>query len=182
MKYTLITLLSCSIISAQAATINSNTQFYIDGSVGYASVANWNSASTALNMNAGYNFNSNFALEAGYTYVVPQTNYNSGIFYTANQSWADFAAKGSIRISPIASLYVKGGVAAGFSSSSVAVPNLSYATGKEETNIALLSGMGLTLSPIESLKFKAEAYGIMPFSSTAYGSVNVFSVGAEYSF
>ncbi len=74
-KYTLITLLSCSIISAQAATTNSNTQFYIDGSVGYASVANWNSASTALNMNAGYNFNSNFALEAGYTYVMPQTNY-----------------------------------------------------------------------------------------------------------
>ncbi len=155
---------------------------YLEGSVGYATIHDWNNGSAAFTLNAGYNFNSNFALEAGYTYIMPQTNYILSINYIANQSWADIAAKGSIRISPIASFYVKGGVAAGFSSSSLPVPTISYATGTQETNIAILSGIGITLSPWESLKFKAETYGIIPLSSTAFGNVSVFSIGAQYSF
>ena len=113
---------------------------------------------------------------------MPQNNYELGTNYTANQSWADIAAKGSIRISPIADFYLKGGIATGFSSSSVSVPTLAYATGNQETNIAILTGLGMTLSPWKSFKFKAETYGIIPLSTTAFGNVNVFSVGAQYSF
>ena len=199
MKYLLTGLLFLCTISANAvinnainesSTISTESSIkiehvnpvYIEGSVGYATIKNWNNGSAAFNLNAGYNFNSNFALEAGYTYILPQTNYSLGTTYTVNQSWADIAAKGSIRISPIASIYVKGGLATGFSSSSVSVPTLSYATGNQETNLAILTGLGLTLSPSESLKFKAENYGIIPLSDTAFGYVSVFSIGMQYSF
>lgn len=172
-----------------AAGTTAAESVYLNANVGYANVGNWWTGSAAFTLNGGYNFNNYFATEAGYTWIYPiaiayPDNSQIPGNYSANQSFLDIAAKGSLPFSDIFNVYIKGGLGLGFTSSTAIASSASSNWNGVATGISpgIYMALGGELKLSQHLQLTAEDYGLIPLSSDNYGNVNVFGVGAKYTF
>lgn len=188
MKNKIIILAGIAVLSsATSYAEETNSNAYIDASVGYANIENWWSASTALTINGGYNFNPYFAIEGGLTWIAPinsQTLQSTN--YQQSQSFGDITAKGSVPLSDIFNIYAKAGLGITYSASSVAMSNTNstYNWNGDEYGFGygLYMGLGGELLLNHDFAITFEDYGVMPFTGNNWGNINVFSVGAKYNF
>lgn len=184
-------LLSCLILgginvyAADEQTVQSSdgSGAYINLNTGIAKLYNLPTGEWTGNLNAGYNFNRAFALEGGY-------NLFAGSQFGASVATNifDVAAKGTLPLSDIFSLYGRAGIGFGTNSWSGTLTNVSsndciLCNNSLNSNYGLaLVGIGgsFTLSPHWDLRLEDTAY--IPWSNTATGTINALTFGTQYNF
>jgi hypothetical protein len=177
-KFILTCLTSLSYYNSNASNLDT-LDTYLNLNLGFAAVETWWSASTALTLNGGYQFNQYLATEAGFTWIYPTAvNYPSSPgSYNQTQSFMDLAAKGSLPFSNVFNAYLKGGIGAGFSGTSD--PGFNSSSGISP-GIFLAMGGEFHLSP--HFEINIEDYGLMVFGNNNYGNINILAGGVSYRF
>ncbi len=160
---------------------------YINAAIGYANIENWWTASAALTIDSGYNFNKYFALEGGLTWVAPITSTTlQNTSYQQSQSFGDITVKRILPLSDIFNVYAKGGLGITYSASSIAISNqttsFNWNCNNSGFGYGLYMGLGGELLLGKDMAITFDDYGVMPFSGNNWGNINIFSVGAKYNF
>ena len=159
MKKVLIALLSTLTLSALADANNiyqpyNGSGAYINANSGFATMQNVSNTSPDLSANAGYNFNRAFALEGGLTYL-PSLQGGQLATYTIY----DVAARGTIPLSNVFSLYGRLGLATAYSSwsGSMCTPAIYQNTGNA-WNYGGLAGVGTSFALSKHFDLRLEDY------------------------
>jgi opacity protein-like surface antigen len=160
---------------------------YLNPAVGYANLNNWWGASLALTLNGGYQYNSYFATEIGVTWIAPLTTQVAATSYQQQQWFGAIAAKGSLPLSDIFDAYIKGGLGYGYSQASIAMPSSASGTvnwggATSASSLGVYMALGGELYLNHSFSFTFEDYGLIPVFGDSWGNINVFAVGARYTF
>jgi OOP family OmpA-OmpF porin len=153
---------------------------YINLNTGVAKIYNLPTGSWAGSLNAGYNFNSSFALEGGYN-ILASSQYGA----TATSSIFDVAAKGTLPLSEVFSLYGRAGLGYGidgWSGTASGTPSWLCA-GQYNANYATaLVGVGGSFALSKHFDLRIEDYAFIPFSNTMTGGMNIVTFGTQYNF
>ncbi len=153
---------------------------YINLNTGVAKIYNLPTGSWAGSVNAGYNFNSSFALEAGYN-ILASSQYGA----TATSNIFDIAAKGTLPLSEVFSLYGRAGIGYGidgWSGTATGTPSWLCA-GQYNSNYATaLVGLGGSFALSKHFDLRIEDYAFIPFSNTMTGGMNIVTFGTQYNF
>lgn len=180
-----LTLISSGTFAEDLSTVtSSNTQHtanaYLNINTGVAKIYNLPTGSWAGSLNAGYNFNSSFALEGGYN-ILASSQYGA----TATSSIFDIAAKGTLPLSEVFSLYGRAGIGYGidgWSGTASGTPSWLCA-GQYNANYATaLVGMGGSFALSKHFDLRIEDYAFIPFSNTMTGGMNIVTFGTQYNF
>ena len=166
--------------SSDIAQPNDGSTAYINVNTGWASIHNLPTGSWAGAVNAGYNVNPYFALEGGYN-VLASSQFGA----TATSNIFDIAAKGTLPLSDVFSLYGRAGIGYGidgWSGTATGAPswlcagqyNANYATG--------LVGLGGSFALSKHFDLRIEDYAFIPFSNTMNGGINIVTFGTQYNF
>lgn len=153
---------------------------YINLNTGWATMVNLPTASWAGAVNAGYNFNRGFALEGGYNLLA-----SSQFGATVTSNIFDVAAKGTLPLSDVFSLYGRAGVGLGFdgwSGTAVGAPNWLCAGQYNHTYATALVGLGGSFVLSQHFDLRVEDYAFIPFGSTINGGINIVTLGTQYNF
>ncbi|MDD3266613.1 MAG: outer membrane beta-barrel protein [Burkholderiales bacterium] len=176
------TLLLCllGVLTISLANADSANGAYINANAGYGSLQNLPTGSFALGINAGYNFNRAFALEAGWT------NLSSNQYgVTSYDNYYDVAVKGTLPLSDIFSLYGRlgGGINTTGFSGTASVPN-NCALCTSGSNYAWLAGLGASFALSQHFDLRIEDYMILPMGggNLGYGNINNITGGVQYNF
>ncbi len=168
-------------IPAFADEVLLNNPIYINLNTGIAKLYNLPTGEWAGNINAGYEFNSYFALEGGYNLIA-----GSQFGVTTATSIFDVAAKGTIPFGDVFSLYGRAGLGFGMNSWSGTLTNTSNCilcnnSLKNNYGLALVGlGGSFALTPSWSLRLEDTAY--IPFVNTTTGTINVVTGGVQFNF
>jgi hypothetical protein len=153
---------------------------YINLNTGVAKIYNLPTGSWAGSLNAGYNFNPYFALEGGYN-ILASSQYGA----TATSSIFDVAAKGTLPLSEVFSLYGRAGIGYGidgWSGTASGTPSWLCA-GQYNANYATaLVGVGGSFALSKHFDLRIEDYAFIPFSNTMTGGINIVTFGTQYNF
>lgn len=153
---------------------------YLNINTGVAKIYNLPTGSWAGSLNAGYNFNSSFALEGGYN-ILASSQYGA----TATSSIFDIAAKGTLPLSEVFSLYGRAGLGYGidgWSGTASGTPSWLCA-GQYNANYATaLVGVGGSFALSKHFDLRIEDYAFIPFSNTMTGGMNIVTFGTQYNF
>ncbi|MBX9866660.1 MAG: porin family protein [Burkholderiales bacterium] len=153
---------------------------YINLNTGVAKIYNLPTGSWAGSVNAGYNFNPYFALEGGYN-ILASSQYAA----TATSSIFDVAAKGTLPLSEVFSLYGRAGLGYGidgWSGTASGTPSWLCA-GQYNANYATaLVGVGGSFALSKHFDLRIEDYAFIPFSNTMTGGMNIVTFGTQYNF
>lgn len=184
MKHVLVLLLSSvALTSVYADSLETGvykSPAYINLNTGIAKVYNLPTGSWAGSINAGYNFNSGFAVEGGYNLLA-----SSQFGATTTSNIFDVAVKGTLPFSEVFSIYGRAGIGVGtdgWNGTASGTPswlcnnqyNATYGTG--------LFGIGGSFKLSRSFDLHIEDYAFIPFSNTMNGGINIVSLGAQYNF
>jgi hypothetical protein len=187
MKILLSLLLSATLASVFAesttdsAAANQALPIYINLNTGIAKLYNMPTGEWTGNINAGYNFNPYFALEGGY-------NLFAGSEYgvTTTTNIFDVAAKGTLPLSDIFSLYGRAGVGFGMNGWSGTInyaSNCILCNNSINSNYGLgLLGLGVSFSFSKYIDLRVEDTAYIPFSNTTTGTINAVTGGVQYNF
>lgn len=160
-----------------------NNSVYINLNSGIAKLYNLPTGEWTGNLNAGYKFNPYFALEGGYSIFA-----GSEFGVTTATNVLDVAAKGTLPLSEVFSLYGRAGLGYGMNSWSGTL----NATGNNNcilcdnsigSNYGLaLVGIGgsFAITPHWDLRLEDTAY--IPFSNTTTGTLMAVTFGTQYNF
>ncbi len=177
MKKILLALLATTATISFADEI---TPMYVNVNTGIAKLYNMPTGSWVGSANVGYNFNKAFALEAGYTNI-------SGSQYgaTSYTNILDVAAKGTLPLSNLFSLYGRAGIGYGNNSWSgtTNTPNCTLCNNSLDANYATaLVGIGASfaLTPHWDLRLEDTAY--VPFTNTSTGTIDTVMFGTQFNF
>ena len=153
---------------------------YINLNSGIATMQNVSNSSLALAGNAGYNFNRGFALEGGMTYLPSQQGGQ-----LATYSIYDIAARGTLPLSNVFSLYGRLGVATAYSSwsGSSCTPVIYQNTGSA-WNYGGLAGVGASFALSRHFDLRVEDYAYIPVNGEGgnFGTANVITGGVQFNF
>lgn len=184
-KYLLILTLLVAVDSAFAIELNAEpyngSGAYVNVNAGLGTLQNLPTNSTSFAVNAGYNFNRGFALEAGWTGL-----FSSQYGATAYNNFADVAVKGTLPLSDLFSLYVRlgGGLNnTGFSGTAIGSGSNCLCNDSGGNNFAWLGGLGGSFALSRNIDLRVEDYMIMPMGgSSNYGNINNIMGGVQYNF
>lgn len=153
---------------------------YINLNTGFATMQALPTGSWSGNFNAGYNFNRAFALEGGYSLFA-----NSQFGATTTTSILDIAAKGTIPLSEVFSLYGRLGLGWGINgwSGTVNTINCVLCQSTENNYMLGLAGVGGSFALDKHFDLRLEDTMYLPFASTFTGStINAVTFGVQYNF
>ena len=153
---------------------------YINVNTGWASIHNLPTGSWAGSLNAGYNVNPYFALEGGYN-ILASSQFGA----TATSNIFDVAAKGTLPLSDVFSLYGRAGIGYGIDGwSGTATGSPSWlCAGQYNSNYATgLVGLGGSFALSKHFDLRVEDYAFIPFSNTMNGGINIVTFGTQYNF
>lgn len=163
------------------ATSNDNASgTYINLNTGVATMQGLPTGSWTGNLNVGYNFNRGFALEGGYNLFA---NQQMGATTTTNIF--DVAAKGTLPLSDMFSLYGRLGLGLGLNgwSGNSSTPNCELCQSNDNTYMLGLAGIGGSFALDKSFDIRIEDTLYVPFANTFVGStINAVTVGVQYNF
>lgn len=155
---------------------------YVNLNTGIGKLYNLPTGEWTANINAGYNFNPYFALEGGYNMFA-----GSQFGATVVTNVVDVAAKGTLPLSPIFSLYGRAGVGVGNNSWSGTVnsgsPNCILCNDSVDSTYGLgLVGLGGSFALDKHWDLRVEDTLYFPFSNTYTGTMMAFTFGTQYNF
>ena len=153
---------------------------YINVNTGWASIHNLPTGSWAGSVNAGYNFNRGFALEGGYN-VLASSQFGA----TATSNIFDVAAKGTLPLSDVFSLYGRAGIGYGvdgWSGTATGSPSWLCAGQYNANYASALVGLGGSFTLSKHFDLRIEDYAFIPFSNTMNGGINIVTFGTQYNF
>lgn len=153
---------------------------YINLNTGWATMVNLPTGSWAGAVNAGYNFNRGFALEGGYNLLA-----SSQFGATVTSNIFDVAAKGTLPLSDVFSLYGRAGFGFGvdgWSGTAVGSPNWLCAGQYNSGYATALVGLGGSFVLSKHFDLRVEDYAFIPFGSTMNGGINIITLGTQYNF
>ncbi|MDD3267041.1 MAG: outer membrane beta-barrel protein [Burkholderiales bacterium] len=179
MKKSLLFALSLLAISFANADAASGSGAYVNINTGFATMQALPTGSWTGNINAGYNFNRNFALEGGYNLFA---NQQFGVSTTTNIF--DVAAKGTLPLSESFSLYGRLGLGLGVNSwSGNANSNCVLCQSNDSTYMLGLAGIGASYALSNNIDLHLEDTMYVPFASSFVGSsINAVTLGLQYNF
>ncbi len=154
---------------------------YLNLNTGWATMQGLPTGAWTGNFNAGYNFNRGFALEGGYN-LLSSSQYGSA---TTGTNIFDVAAKGTIPLGDIFSLYGRLGIGLGYDSWSgsadypcgiCSASNNSYALG--------LVGVGASFALGDHFDLRVENTAYIPFTSGSFNGsyMNAVTGGVQFNF
>jgi OmpA-OmpF porin, OOP family len=161
-------------------TEQQNFPVYINVNAGWAYQNAVPSGSAAGTLNAGYNFNPYFAVEGGYA-LLYGNNYNTA----STNNIFDVAAKGTLPLSSIFSLYGRLGAAVDFNSfsgTSTSSAPCSYCNQGASFMWLAGAGMSFKLSQRFELHLEDTAYIPQGDSGSPMGFTNLVLFGSQYNF
>lgn len=171
-----------SFANADDAQAANDSKVYVNLNTGIGKLYNLPTGQWTMNLNAGYNFNQNFALEGGYN-LFTGTEFGA----TSMTNIVDVAAKGTLPLSPVFSLYGRAGVGIGNNGWSGTVD-----TGNEDCimcNKSLdstyglgLVGLGGSFALDKHWDLRVEDTLYFPFTNTYTGTMMAFTFGTQYNF
>lgn len=154
---------------------------YINLNTGWASIHNLPTGSWAGSVNAGYNFNRGFALEGGYN-VLANSQYGA----TTTSNIFDIAAKGTLPLSEVFSLYGRAGIGYGIDgwsgTANCSAPSCFCSSSYNSNYAAGLVGVGGSFTLSKHFDLRIEDYAFIPFSNTMSGGMNIVTFGTQYNF
>lgn len=174
-------LLSLSLISIGSfAMADDASPVYININTGISTYQALPTGEWTGNINAGYNFNKNFALEGGY-------NIFSGSQFgaTTTASIFDVAAKGTIPLNDVFSLYGRAGLGFGVNgwSGTSNTSNCVLCQNNSSTYMLGLAGAGVSFALSRHFDLRLEDTLYVPFANTYAGSaINAVTGGVQYNF
>lgn len=171
-------LLSCLFVGAVYAEDSSGA--YVNLNTGFATMQSLPTGSWTGNVNVGYNFNDSFALEGGYSLFA---NQQFGATTTTNIF--DVAAKGTLPLSDIFSLYGRLGIGLGINgwSGQSGTGNCALCQSNDNTYMLGLAGIGGSFALDKNFDLRVEDTLYVPFANTFVGStINAITVGVQYNF
>lgn len=133
------------------------------------------------NFNAGYNFNRAFALEGGYN-IFTSSQYGSANTVT---NIFDVAAKGTIPLSNLFSLYGRLGVGFGHDSwSGNATSNCGICSATNNNYALGLVGVGASFALNKDFDLRLENTGYIPFTNGSFNGsyMNAITGGVQFNF
>lgn len=203
MRKLLLLLLSASSLSAMAE----NNGYYVGWSVGMANIqglspmtgtnptnvpSNFITGSDSqfgVNVDAGYSFNQNIAVEADFMMIPSYSYSNQNSKSTYNDSFLFMAMKGSLPIWDQMDLFGKIGYGVNFSDVEVTNPDIPYQNlAGSGTNVSGLIGLGVSYNISKDFAVMIEDDYMMTNRSlinadpVALGNVNFVSLGVNYKF
>lgn len=155
---------------------------YINLNAGYGSLQYLPTGSLATTLNAGYAFDRGFALEGGYAWL-PSSQYGASQY----NNIFDVAAKGTIPLSSVFSLYGRLGAGVNFQSFSgttnVGTP-YSYCQNNSLSNFVGLAGVGGSFALSNHFDLRVEDTIYVPFGggNQSAGATNLVLGGVQYNF
>lgn len=178
-KLFLVLGLSCSVAISYADDLTSSP-VYINANTGIGKLYNLPTGEWTGNVNVGYNFNQAFALEGGYNLFA-----GSQFGATMATNIVDVAAKGTLPLSEVFSLYGRAGV--GFANDSWSgttnVANCILCNNSIDANYGVgLVGLGGSFALDKHWDLRVEDTLYFPFSNTAAGTLMAFTFGTQYNF
>lgn len=183
MKKLLIALslvLGSSLVFADATQSSDGSGTYINLNTGVATMQGLPTGSWTGNLNVGYNFNRAFALEGGYNLFA-----NQQVGATTTTNIFDVAAKGTLPLSDVFSLYGRLGVGLGINgwSGQSSTSNCELCQSNDSTYMLGLAGIGGSFALDKSFDIRVEDTLYVPFANTFVGStINAVTVGVQYNF
>lgn len=182
MQKTLFLIVAISSASAFANISTDTSPAYVNINTGVAKVYNLPTGSWIGNINAGYNINRSFALEAGYN-ILASSQFGANM--TTNI--VDVAAKGTIPFSDLFSLYGRAGIGYGDNSwsgtTNTTGSNCILCNNNLSSNYGLaLVGLGGSFSLSKHWDLRIEDTAYIPWSNTSTGSTNAITFGTQYNF
>jgi len=155
---------------------------YINLNAGFGTMQYLPTGSFATTLNAGYAFDRAFALEGGYAFL-PSSQYGASQY----NNILDVAAKGTLPLSSIFSLY--GRLGAGINSQSFSgTTNIgtpySYCQNNSLTNFVGLVGVGGSFALSNHFDLRVEDTLYVPFGggNQSAGATNLVLGGVQYNF
>lgn len=165
---------------ADLSSSSANNPVYINVNAGWGYQNAVPSGSVAGTLNAGYNFNPYFAVEGGYA-LLWGNNYNT----TSSNNIFDVAAKGTLPLSSIFSLYGRLGAAVdynSFSGTSNSGTPCSYCN--QGASLMWLAGAGMSFKLSNHFELHVEDTAYIPEgdSGSPMGFTNLVLFGSQYNF
>lgn len=152
-------------IKVWAITIN-----YINFGSGLANVEKMKTDSAALMINLSHQYNPSWAIDGGYSYLIPQKLSPNHVTTYPNQSLSYIAAKFIVPFSPIFNSFVKIGAGIGLISNKTITP-------------APYMGIGGNLKLNQNWSFNVEENGLIVLdNNNNNGNVSILALELQYKF
>jgi hypothetical protein len=155
---------------------------YINANAGFGTMQYLPTGSFAATLNAGYAFNRSFGLEGGYAWL-PSSQYGASQY----NNIFDVAAKGTLPLSKVFSLYGRLGAGVNYQSfSGTTNPGTpsSYCQNSTLTNFVGLAGVGGSFALSNHFDLRVEDTIYVPFGggNQSAGATNLVLGGVQYNF
>lgn len=155
---------------------------YINANAGFGTLQYLPTGSFAATLNAGYAFNRSFGLEGGYAWL-PSSQYGASQY----NNIFDVAAKGTLPLSKVFSLYGRLGAGVNYQSfSGTTNPGTpsSYCQNSTLTNFVGLAGVGGSFALSNHFDLRLEDTVYVPFGggNQSAGATNLVLGGVQYNF
>jgi opacity protein-like surface antigen len=169
------------LLSSCVALADADSGSYINLNTGVAKLYNLPTGEWTGNLNAGYNFSPYFALEGGYNLFA-----GSQFGVTTSTSIFDVAAKGTLPLSDIFSIYGRAGLGFGMNAWSGTLTNSAnciLCNNSINNNYGLgLVGLGVSFTLSKHFDLRVEDTAYLPFQNTTTGAINAVTGGVQYNF
>ena len=163
-----------------AGAYESISPAYININTGIAQLYNLPTGSWASGVNAGYNIESGFAVEGGYTFL-PSSQFGT----TVTQNVFDVAVKGTMTVGNVFSYYGRLGLGVGLNNWSGTPPVgncILTQSGQSSTYLLGLAAIGASFKVSQHFDLVVEYNTLIPFQNTYTGMVTALTGGVQYNF